>query len=453
MSTPDDTLSLVIASQSFTGWTSIRVSRSCERCPSSFDIFATELDRLHQGVAQMPPGAPCQVRIGADLILTGYVDRVLRSVGPSRHEVRIQGRGKCEDIVDTSVNGHDITGMEITTSSLLDPATKLCAKLNITASSLTGDNAPLVAANGAGPLIFNANLQQTLYEILEAVASYAGVLIYEGVDGNLVISKVGTTSMASGFQLGTNVQNAVSSFTMDERFSVYLPCLMSTNFFGEQGIGGTQFPPVFDKAVPRYRPHVVVSDQFIFGTSLAERAAQWEAARRWGRSQMLRVTVDSWRDEAGALWAPNTLAPLDLPPLGLTGQSWVIGGVDFVRDSERGTVADLQLMPAQAFIPQPSILFDAIVDPNAGLPDPAGGGATNNPAPTPGPAPAADAGALSTPAPTGPAAVLGTGGNENPLGTPAPGPAPAPAGGGAALGTGVNSNPLGSGVNNDPLGL
>jgi hypothetical protein len=169
----------------------------------------------------------------------------------------------------------------------------------------------------------------------------------------------------------------------------------------------------------------------------------------------LRVTVDSWRDSAGTLWAPNAFATLDLPALKLgaaVNQSWIIGSVDFVRDDERGTVADLMLMPKEAFLPQPEILVPWIWDPNTAAPPAAAGGAAAATPPIPGPAPAADNTALGTPAPAGPAAVLGTGGNENPLGTPAPGPAPAPAGGGAALGNGANSNPLGSGANNDPFG-
>jgi prophage tail gpP-like protein len=222
----------------------------------------------------LPPGATCQVKIGADVVITGYVDRRLSSFGPGMHQIRLQGRGKCEDLVDCSITPDQIQGMSIFTSSLLDLANKLGKPYNVTASSLTGDNVPLVFPNGS-PLQFNANLQQTPYEVLEMAARFVGVLVYEGTDGNLIIAEVGTSTMASGFAQGTNVQNASVGFTMDERFSDYLPVLMSTNFFGQGGIGGKQFPWAFDKGVTRFRQRIVVSEQFDqVGASFAETSAQ-----------------------------------------------------------------------------------------------------------------------------------------------------------------------------------
>ena len=63
-----------------------------------------------------------------------------------------------------------------------------------------------------------------------------------------------------------------------------------------------------------------------------------------GSIECLARIIDSWRDSAGTLWALNAFAPLDLPARKLgaaVNQSWIIGNVDFVRNDERGTVADL----------------------------------------------------------------------------------------------------------------
>lgn len=418
---PDDTVAVVIADQVFTGWKSVRISRSCEKMPPDFDIIATERNPDTGALALLPPGAPCKVMIGSDLVITGYIDRYLRSINPRTHQVQIQGRGKCEDLVDCSITPDILNGMQVTSSSLLDLANKVSFKFGkptrITASSLTGDDIPLALNNGA-PLAFNATLQETPYEILEKVARFAGVLIYEGTDGNLILANVGATSMASGFVQGVNVQAAAAAATLDERYSEYLPVLMSTNMLGQQGIGGTQFPKVLDAGVPRFRPLIVVSEQFQFGQSFAEKRAQWEAARRWGRSSTLHVTVDSWRDSAGTLWAPNAFAPIDIPALSL-GQMptpWVIGSVDFVRDGERGTVADLVLMPREAFVPQPEILVPWLYNPNEGRLPPVGGGATPGPdTPAPdGPVPGGSSGP-----PTG---LPPAGGGATPTGTAQPPP-------------------------------
>jgi prophage tail gpP-like protein len=91
------------------------------------------------------------------------------------------------------------------------------------------------------------------------------------------------------------------------------------------------------------------------GIDIAQRRADWERARRIGRSQMLEVEVDSWRDSAGKLWEPNFKAPLDLPGLKLTGKEWLIAEVTYMRGKD-GTRAHLTLMPEEAFQPEPVLL-------------------------------------------------------------------------------------------------
>jgi prophage tail gpP-like protein len=77
---------------------------------------------------------------------------------------------------------------------------------------------------------------------------------------------------------------------------------------------------------------------------------------------MLVATVDSWRDAAGRLWEPNARVPLDLPKLKISDVEWVISDVTYLRGAE-GTRAELMLMPAEAFEPEPVVLqpFDAQV--------------------------------------------------------------------------------------------
>lgn len=91
------------------------------------------------------------------------------------------------------------------------------------------------------------------------------------------------------------------------------------------------------------------------GNDVAENQALWECARRAGRSKRARVVVDSWRDSAGNLWQPNTLVPVQLPSLKLK-DTLCVGEVTFSRSNDRGTTAELILMPAAAFQPKPILL-------------------------------------------------------------------------------------------------
>jgi prophage tail gpP-like protein len=100
---PDDgELTLVSEGQRLSGWQEIRVSRGIERCPSDFDIQFTARFPGEAEAAEIRAGAPCQVLIGGDVVVTGYVDRYAPEISPSSHVIRAVGRGKCQDLVDCS---------------------------------------------------------------------------------------------------------------------------------------------------------------------------------------------------------------------------------------------------------------------------------------------------------------------------------------------------------------
>ncbi|MEB0312239.1 hypothetical protein QN382_23620, partial [Pseudomonas sp. 10B1] len=89
------------------------------------------------------------------------------------------------------------------------------------------------------------------------------------------------------------------------------------------------------------------------GNETAALRAHWEAARRAGRSLVVRLVTDGWRDQSEALWEPNTLVPVSLPRLNLNGVHLLITEVTFLRSPGRGTTAEITLMPPEAFKPQP----------------------------------------------------------------------------------------------------
>jgi prophage tail gpP-like protein len=204
--------------------------------------------------------------------------------------------------------------------------------------------------------------------------------VYEDPNGNLVLDRVGTKAMASGFGIPGNVEDASVEYSIDQRFSEYTYVWYSIDQLAELSSIGNQRADVSDPTVPRFRPLIRVSEQIdqTNAFDVAKARANWELARRKGRSQAISLTCDSWRDTAGNLWAPNMLAPIDASVLKLTGQNWIIGTVTFRKDLS-GTHADLVLMPPDAFKPEPSVLtlFDGELNrgvPTTQSPDTPGGG-------------------------------------------------------------------------------
>lgn len=342
-----DDLILNVGGQNISGWTDIAVTRGIECLPSHFNIGITEKYPNNVTQVSVSPGNMCKVFLGKDLVITGYVDRYMPSYGPNDHTVRVTGRGKCQDLVDCSA---EYPNNEIANVTALALAQKLASPYGITVTAL--------AAAATDTIISKYDLMwgETAYDVLERACRYVQLLAYDGTDGNLILAQVGTATAASGLTEGQNVRSASAVFSADQRYSDYVVRLMSISSLLELGNGGDILETLNDKGVGRHRLRYIIAENGGNYINVAKARGIWEMNRRLGRSQQVRVTTDSWRDSAGALWTPNSLVPLSLPSLKITNQNWLIGEVTY-RLYAGGTSADLTLMPPTAFQPQPIALI------------------------------------------------------------------------------------------------
>ncbi len=345
-----DDLTLQVGGLALSGWTALRVTRGIERLPSEFDVEMTERWPGEFHTVSVKPGDFCQVRLGGDLVLTGYVDRWRPSLEADRHSIRVTGRGKCEDLVDCAAEwpNRQFANMDVLAIARA-LARPYANNITVTALADVGDPIPQ----------FNFNVGETAWSVIERVCRYRGLLAYDDPSGNLILSRVASVVAASGLSEGVNVERAEGMFSMDERFSEYDAYTLTVQPLREVGPLAPRAVAT-DSGVPRHRRHEIISEVAAM-LDMPELRAKWEAARRLGRSMMIRATVDSWRDRAGALWQPNTLIPVHLPSMRVFKETWALGEVTYRRDMD-GTHADLVVMPLQAFLPEPFNLYPILQD-------------------------------------------------------------------------------------------
>ncbi|EGG3071015.1 phage tail protein [Salmonella enterica] len=348
-----DELLLKTGGRMISGWQDISVTRSIERLPSAFDIALMDRYPASQFMQWVNPGDPCEVWLGDDRAITGYVDQWCPSISPSRHGIRATGRGKCEDLVDCSAWWE---GNVISQANALQIAQRLAAPYGI---AVTSDVDDLVTVPQ-----FVLNWGESSQEVIDRIARFSALLYYDLPDGSLFMTRTGTRRAASGVAMGVNVQHADYKSSRDERFSDYTGISMSVTPLNEAGGGGydpvtlsTARDPEADSM--RYRNHVTLLENTMWSPEMAKRCIDWEMNRRYGRSRVVNVTVDSWRDSGGALWEPNTLAPVSLQAFGIQDEEWLISEVTF-RRSPAGTTAELTLMPPEAFVVQPYAFYQQI---------------------------------------------------------------------------------------------
>jgi prophage tail gpP-like protein len=340
-----DELTLIIHGKEWSGWQRVQLMRSMETVPASFSVEGTDNPDI-----DIKPGDPCQVKLGGDLVLTGYIDRYSATVTPETHTVRITGRSKSQDLTDCAAFiGDKENPTYLASCTALSIAQALAKPYDVTVASMSGPGKTVPQ--------FPLNLGETAWEVIDRLARVSALIAYDMPDGSLMLANAGTEKMASGFVQGENLESAAVNFSMDIRFREYEGFHLSTLALTTGDQGHIQRGVIAkDEAVPRFRKHIIISEQVDQDGYTLEKRVNWEKNRNIGRSTAATVVCDSWRDKSNNLWAPNHVAPIKIPLLKLPDASWTIGQVVYTRD-ENGTHAQVTLMPASAFEPEPSVFM------------------------------------------------------------------------------------------------
>jgi prophage tail gpP-like protein len=347
----NDDVSITAGGQVLSGWTDVRITRGVERLPSDFCVSMTDATPGTLQAMQVRKGDPFQLKIGNDLVITGYVDKVVPGMSARSHSIRLAGRSKCSDLVDCAA---EWPGGQISGANALVIAQKLASVYGV-----NGEGIPVATSITDLPIIpqFNLMLGESAFEIIERICRYSAALVYDLPDGSLFLTQVSTKPAASSLIEGQNVETAWIEDSADGIFSEYDAYLQSMQDLDDLGGGtGNLQYTAYDKNCRRHRKMVLIAEAAGGGLAILRRRTLWEAARRAGRSQVVRVQVDSWRDGAGVLWTPNTLVSVELPTLKLESATLLLGEVTFQLDDRGGHVAELLLMDPAAFTPQPVLL-------------------------------------------------------------------------------------------------
>lgn len=355
---PSDDVSIVVGNLKISGWTEVQIRCGVEIMPWAADLIATEWQPESQTDVTINDGDPCQIYIGSDLVLTGYVVTVDREMTLDSHMVHVAVASKSIDLVDSAA---EIATYQLNSMNALAIIQKLAATAGISVFSIAG-------AGNVDIQIFSIILSETAYEAIERVCRLANCLFYDRPDGNITLAPVGTTVIPSAFSQGVNIEAARARSSQAGRFAsiqaiIQTPLVLtqpptSSDYVSEFGAKTAPVNAVgYDNGITRpWRKMLVPVESGDDGNfDYAKRRVQWEANRRYGRSQVIELTCDSWRDRGGSLWAPNTLAQVSLRALKRDGIEWLITELVFRRDGG-GTHCDITLMPELAMMPEPILL-------------------------------------------------------------------------------------------------
>jgi prophage tail gpP-like protein len=389
--------SLLVSGEHYAGWKTLRVTRGLERATGDFELTVSERWSLEEDIWQITPGESCEIQLGGETVLTGWVDKYGPSYDANSHSISLSGRSKTCDLVDCSitVDGGQFKGMTV----------------GQIARILAQPFGVEVVVNTQTPPEPEVQVQQgeTCFALIERLSRVHELLVTDDALGRLVLTRAGSGRATTNLIHGENILSASADLDNSKRFSDYIVKAQRPGNrtkdggpidqdWGGGGDGGWQpslveqvrqlrnIPNISaryrermriqaqaaaakspgktapktltqivgrakDAGVTRYRPHVIVAEKQADDAAAAQRA-DWEMRRRVGQALKVTVGVQGWRQEDGKLWATNDLVWVEAPWLSLSHEL-IIGEVQFSYD-DGGEFTELGLTLPDAFLPDPS---------------------------------------------------------------------------------------------------
>ena len=340
----NNTVLLRVNGREWGGWTSVRIAAGIERIARDFNVEITrswpgDTDQATRQ-SRIRNGDLVEVLIGADQVLTGYVEATPVRYDAGSISVGISGRSKTADLIDCSATPSQYVGR-----TLAQIAAQLAGPFGI----------EVVDAGGAAGVLqgIQADLGETVMDVLNKMLGLQQALAYDDARGNLVIGGIGVQQAHTALVLGENILSCDTEKSIRDRFSSYQVSGQrrgDDDDFGEATTTALR-AQTQDAGIARYRP-MLIRQTGNATTATCTARSEFEMRQRAARTDEVTYTVQGWRQGNGALWLPNQQVIVYDPVLGFNNRQMVIAEVTYQQD-ERGTVSELRVGPPDAYLPEP----------------------------------------------------------------------------------------------------
>lgn len=339
-----NTVSLQVNGMAYAGWKSVSITAGIERLARDFTLSVTDRWPGLQAavVRRIRPGDLCEVFIGGDRVLTGFVDATPVRYDARQVSVGVSGRSKTADLVDCS--------------AINSPGQWRGQRIEAIAAALAAPYGVTVRAEAdTGAAVPDHQIQQgeTVAESLDRLLRIRRLLASDNGAGELVLLQVGSggradTALVLGGEDG-NILEGDAPLDFRDRYREY-QCkgqrAGDDESFGEAVSG--ESAATADDAIRRRR--VIVFKQ----TGQADEGTcrdriDYERAVRAGKSLAATYTVSGWRQGSGRLWLPNTTVRV-VDRLAGFDRDMLIAEVEYRLD-ESGRRAVIKVAPEEAFRP------------------------------------------------------------------------------------------------------
>lgn len=324
------------------GWKRVDVQRSIEQIAGGFVL---ELTHRWPGVDVAPglrEGQACEVLLGEDVVITGYVDQFEPELTSTSSTIRVEGRDKTGDLVDCSAiyKGGQWRGVRLE-RIVRDIAQPFGIKVLIAPGLDQGD----VFKS------FSLEDGEKAFDAIDRACRLRAVLCTSTPAGEIWLGTSGDEESGATLAEGVNILRISATHTWKDRHSKIILKGQVPGDDDESGAAAAHLrAEAADAEIDRYRPLVVMAEHGTSNAALRDRAA-WEVSVRMGRGKRGKVTVVGWRTgrdgKEGALWRPNTLMRVVSPRMNLDMDVLIVACAFTL--TEQGATTELTFARPEAF--------------------------------------------------------------------------------------------------------
>ncbi len=341
MTDPNECL-LLVDGKLYGGWKRLEVQRSIEQIAGGFVLELTSRWPGADAPQALREGLACEVRIGDDTVISGYIDVYEPDLTDTTTTIRVEGRDKTGDLVDCSAIYKAGLWRNVTLEKIVaDIAAPFGIAVELSDDVDTGEPFKRFALEEG----------EHAFDAIDRAARLRAVLVTSTPKGNILLTGASDDDTGIRLEEGVNLKRITATHSWKERHSLIT---IKTQVAGDDDQYGESAAHLkasaTDDEIDRYRPLVVMAEQGTSSKRLVDRA-RWEHQVRMGRGKRGKCTVVGWRQGKdgmeGPLWRPNTLVHIVSPRMNLD-RLMLIVGVAYTK-TEQGTTSELTFSRREAF--------------------------------------------------------------------------------------------------------
>lgn len=338
----ENAVSLTVDGLDYGGWKNVEISAGLERQTREFSLGITWKWPGQPISIPIRQGSKCQVRIGGDLVLTGWVFATPISYDDKMVTMTISGRSLTADLVDcAAVNKPgQWSGLGV-----LAIVKALAAPYGVKVRSEISETGTL-SDHTIEP-------GETVFESIDRLLTVFRVFSTDDANGLAVLAKPGSEGWASDrLEVGRNILTGDAGLDFSGVFSEYRVLGQRSGTDEEFGKTVAEVSAVVSDDRTTRKRVMIIKESGQMTSALVNARANWESVTRMGKSLSTTYKVQGWRQSNGALWKHNMLVRVVDPIIGMD-RDMLISEITYSL-SDSGTVCTMVVGPPDSFEPEPN---------------------------------------------------------------------------------------------------